>query len=264
MSPVIGISAYSEQARWGQWDLKATLLPQTYVDRVAAAGGVPVLLPPVPGVEAAVGHLDGLIISGGPDVEPARYGQDPGPQTIVIRPDRDAAEMALFRAALDAGLPVLGICRGMQLMNVALGGTLIQHLPDVVGHHGHSPNPGAMGEHKVIVAQAGCLAGIVGPGPVTVPTHHHQGVDRLADGLVATAWAEDGMVEAFEFGPGHGHPFAVAVQWHPEASGQAGLFRALVAAAGAGKRLRPGKLLASTGYAMPAHDARSSRHAGRG
>ncbi|HUC59977.1 MAG TPA: gamma-glutamyl-gamma-aminobutyrate hydrolase family protein [Streptosporangiaceae bacterium] len=227
-TPVVGISAYAEVAAWRQWEQPATLLPQTYVDIVVAAGAVPVLLPPVPGVEAAVSSLDGLIISGGPDVHPEHYGQEPGPHTTIIRPERDAAELALFRAALGSATPVLGVCRGMQLMNIALGGTLHQHLPDVVGHEKHSPVSGGYGEHKVVVGDTGRLPAIVGPGPVAVPTHHHQGVDRLADGLTATAWADDGLVEAFELGS---HPFAIGVQWHPEAGNQQALFRALTAAA---------------------------------
>ena len=230
MHPLIGISAYSEEAKWGVWDQRATLLPQTYVDAVTAAGGVPVLLPPVPGIEAAVGHLDALIISGGPDVSPDRYGQERGPHTKVVRPGRDQAELALFQAAIERGLPVLGICRGMQLMNVALGGTLIQHLPDVVGHDGHSPVLNGMGEHKVEVGETGRLAAIFGPGNLAVPTHHHQGIDRLAGGLIPTAWAEDGIIEAVELDAG-AHPFALAVQWHPEASTEPSLFRALVEAA---------------------------------
>lgn len=230
MSVLVGITAYSEVARWGVWEQRATLLPQNYVDQVAAAGGVPVLLPPVPGIEAAVSRLDGLVISGGPDVEPARYGQEPGPRTTVIRPGRDEAELALFLAARQNGTPVLGICRGMQLMNVALGGALIQHLPDAVGHEGHSPTPGAMGSHTVTVSPASCLAAIVGAGPAVVPTHHHQGVDRLGTDLVATAHAEDGTIEAFELKSAE-HPFALGVQWHPEASNEQKLFRALVAAA---------------------------------
>lgn len=229
-APVIGITAYSEVARWGVWEQQATLLPQNYVDEVAAAGGIPVLLPPVPGIDAAVGRLDSLVISGGPDVEPGRYGQEPGPQTTVVRPGRDEAELALFRAARQTGIPVLGICRGMQLMNVALGGTLIQHLPGVVGHDGHSPTPGAMGRHTVTVGQSSCLADIVGTGPAVVSTHHHQGIDRLGTGLVATAWTDDGTVEAFELESAE-HPFALGVQWHPEASSQQKLFRALVEAA---------------------------------
>ena len=224
--PVIGISAYSEQARWGAWDLPATLLPQNYADQVAAAGGAPVLLPPVPGIEAAVGGIDGLIISGGPDIEPARYGEQAGPRTTVVRPARDAAELALFGAALDAGVPVLGICRGLQVMNVALGGTLIQHLPDAVGHEGHSPTPGTMGEHKVTIgAGSSRLAGILGCGTISVPTHHHQGIGRLADRLTATAWAEDGTIEAVEL---DGTGFAVGVQWHPEAGEEPALFNALI------------------------------------
>lgn len=239
--PVIGISAYCEVAKWGVWDQRAALIPQNYVDQVAAAGGVPVLLPPVPGVELAVSRLDGLILSGGPDLEPASYGQEPGPRTTVIRPERDAAETALFLAAARAGLPILGICRGMQLINVALGGTLIQHLPDVVGHEGHCQVPGQMGTHEVTVASGGLLADIVGAGPLAVPTYHHQAIDRLAAGLTATAWSDDGTIEAVELdhaqaadeqrAAGH-HRFTLAVQWHPEADQDRGpLFRALVAAA---------------------------------
>jgi len=225
--PVIGISAYSEHASWGVWELPASLLPQNYVDQVTAAGAAPVLLPPVTGVEAAVARLDGLIISGGPDIEPGRYGQQPGPRTTVVRPGRDAAEIALFRSALDAGVPVLGICRGMQLMNVALGGTLIQHLPAVVGHDEHSPTPGAMGAHEVTIGRAGSrsrLADVLGEGSRLVPTHHHQGLDKLGAGLVATAWAPDGTVEAIEVDA----PFALGVQWHPEAGDDPALFQALV------------------------------------
>ena len=225
--PVIGISAYAEDARWGVWDLPACLLPQNYVDQVAAAGGAPVMLPPVPGAQAAVGRLDGLIISGGPDIEPARYGAVRGPATTIVRPGRDEAEIAFFLAALETGVPVLGICRGMQLMNVALGGTLIQHLPDVVASEVHSPTPGTMAEHAVTVGEAGSrsrLAEILGVGTRAVPTHHHQGVEQLGGGLVATAWAEDGTIEAIELRD----RFALGVQWHPESGDDPALFRALV------------------------------------
>jgi putative glutamine amidotransferase len=225
--PLIGISAYSEVARWGLWDMPASLLPRNYADNVAAAGGVPVLLPPVSGIEGAVSRLDGLIIAGGPDIEPGRYGQQAGPHTTIVRPERDEAEIALFRAARAAGAPVLGICRGMQLMNVALGGTLIQHMPDVVGNDSHSPTPGTMAEHKVTVGPSGSrsrLAAILGEGARVVPTHHHQGIERLGDGLVAAAWAEDGTVEAVELDD----VFAIGVQWHPEAGNDPALFRALV------------------------------------
>lgn len=227
MSPLVGISAYSETASWGVWELAATVLPENYSEQVAAAGGTPVLLPPLPGVEAAVARLDALIISGGPDVEPGQYGAEADAATTIVRPERDAAEIALFRAALAAGVPVLGICRGMQLMNVALGGTLIQHLPDVVGHDGHSPTPGTMGTHEVTVGVSGRLPSLLGSGQHVVPTHHHQGVDALGTGLSATAWAADGLVEAIEMDG----PFALGVQWHPEASRDRRLFRALVAEA---------------------------------
>lgn len=230
LRPVIGISGYCEQARWNQWDQRAVLIPQGYTDQVAAAGGTPVVLPPLPGIESVVGRLDGLIISGGPDVDPSRYGEPAGAQTKVIRPERDAAEIALVMAAIAAGLPVLGICRGLQVINVALGGSLTQHLPDVVGHDGHSPTPGQMGEHDVRIAPGSSLAMILGRERAGVPTHHHQGVARLAPGLTALAWADDGLVEAFDFAT-PGHEFALAVQWHPEAGTDPSLFTALAGAA---------------------------------
>jgi putative glutamine amidotransferase len=234
--PVIGISAYREQARWGTWDLPAVLLPERYALRVAQAGAIPVLLPPLAGIESVAGRLDGLVLSGGGDIDPDRYGAPRDPHCGAPRPDRDDAELALFGAALRHRLPVLGICRGLQVMNVALGGTLHQHLPDVVGHDGHSPVPDGYGAHEVSVAPGSRLASILNRTdltdhlPVVVPTHHHQAADRLGDGLAATAWATDGTIEAAELDPAR-HPFAVAVQWHPEAGEDLSLFRALVAAA---------------------------------
>jgi putative glutamine amidotransferase len=231
--PLIGISAYSEQARWGVWEAAATLLPRRYADRVAQAGGIPVLLPSLPGVGDALERLDGLVLSGGGDIDPARYGAAPAAETAKVRVERDAAELELFATALARGLPVLGICRGMQLINVARGGGLHQHLPTVVGHDAHSPAPGSFGAHEVRVAAGSRLAAILGPpdqGHVVVPTHHHQAVDALGDGLTATAWAADGIVEAVELDPAE-HHFVVAVQWHPEAGDDLSLFRALTAAA---------------------------------
>jgi putative glutamine amidotransferase len=234
-APLIGISAYCEHARWGVWEQQAMVLPRRYADRVAAAGGIPVLLPPVPGIEDAVGRLDGLLLSGGGDIDPARYGAEAGPQTASVRKERDVAEFALFDAAMSLRLPVLGICRGLQVINVARGGTLHQHLPDVVGHEGHAPVRGAFGAHAVRVAPGSRLSQILGRDEVdlslSTPTHHHQGADKLGSGLTATAWAQDGTVEAFELdGAGDGY-FLVAVQWHPEAGDDPSLFRAFVAAA---------------------------------
>jgi putative glutamine amidotransferase len=227
--PVIGISAYSQQARWGSWDLPAVLLPRRYADMVAAGGGQPVLLPPQPGVASLLTRLDGLVLSGGGDVDPARYGAERDPATDPANPGRDEAEIELVRRAIAAGLPLLGICRGLQVVNVALGGTLHQHLPDLVGHDGHSPEPHGYGSHKVSVAAGSQLAGILGRTDAAVPTHHHQAADRLGDGLVPTAWTDDDTVEAVELA--EPASFMVAVQWHPEAGDDLSLFTAVAAAA---------------------------------
>jgi putative glutamine amidotransferase len=228
--PVIGISAYSQQARWGSWDLPAVLLPRRYSDMVAAASGLPVLLPPLPGVADVLARLDGLILSGGGDIDPASYGAARDPASGLANPDRDDAELELARQALDDALPVLGICRGLQVINVVLGGTLIQHLPDVVGHDGHSPEQTRHGSHKVSVASGSQLARLLGRTEADVPTYHHQAIDQLGDGLVPTAWADDGTIEAVELA--EPASFMVAVQWHPEAGEDPSLFDALIAAAG--------------------------------
>jgi putative glutamine amidotransferase len=233
--PVIGISASFQQARWGNWDAQATLLPRRYADRVSEAGGVPVLLPPAAGITEALRRLDGLVLSGGGDIDPARYGAAAAAQTGPLMPERDAAELAVYHQARAAGLPLLGICRGLQVINVAAGGTLHQHLPDVVGHGGHSPAEGSYGTHEVTVAPGSRLAGVLGKsaGPgLAVPTHHHQAIDRLGGGLTATAWTADGIIEAIEPEPGDS-AFLLAVQWHPEAGDDLSLFRALTLAAAA-------------------------------
>jgi putative glutamine amidotransferase len=227
--PLIGISAYAEQARWGVWDLPAVLVPRAYVDGVRAAGGVPVVLPPLPGVvEEALARLDGLLLAGGADIAPSRYGAEPDPATGAVREDRDAAEAGLISGAVGAGLPVLGVCRGMQLLNVVRGGTLVQHLPDVVGHSGHAPEPGVFARHPVTVQPGTRLATALARSRVTVPTYHHQGLDRLGGGLLVSARADDGTAEAVE---DPDLPFCVAVQWHPEMGDDPALFRALVSAA---------------------------------
>jgi putative glutamine amidotransferase len=234
VKPVIGLSTYAEPARWAAWHAPAALLPLNYAEKVAAAGGVPVLLPPVPGIDAAIGRLDALVLTGGGDIDPASYGAAPHPRTGRITAERDRAELDLLAAALAAGLPVLGICRGLQLLNIARGGTLHQHLADLgpAGDADHTPPPGTFGSHPVRVAAGSTLAGILQTDrPLAVPTAHHQAIDRLGAGLTATAWAADGVIEAAELTGGSHHPFVLAVQWHPEAGDDARLFQALVTAA---------------------------------
>jgi len=238
-APVIGLSTYAEPAQWAAWQARAALLPISYIGQVTEAGGVPVLLPPVPGIARALGRLDGLILTGGGDLDPAGYGAEPDPRTSRVHPERDQAELELLAAALADGLPILGICRGMQLINVARGGTLDQDLaPDA----GHRPAPGTFGSHPVRIAAGSQLTAILQPDgghaelTLNVPTAHHQGISRLGDGLVPVAWAQDGLIEAVELPPGPGqHPFMLAVQWHPEAGQDRRLVSALVAAAADGR-----------------------------
>ncbi|GAA1260939.1 gamma-glutamyl-gamma-aminobutyrate hydrolase [Sphaerisporangium rubeum] len=231
--PVIGITCYVEPAAFTVWRMTAALLPYDYVERVAAAGGQPVIVPPSGDPAPLVERLDGLIVAGGGDLDPARYGAAPHDRTGYVRGFRDEAEFALVGAALAAGLPLLGICRGLQVLNVHLGGTLHQHLPDVVGHAAHAPAPGEFGHLPVRVAEGSKLAGVLGAGPADAAHYHHQAVDRLGDGLTVSAVAEDGTVEAVELA---GHPFALGVQWHPETSADSPLFSALVASAAPASR----------------------------
>ncbi|MGW1805915.1 gamma-glutamyl-gamma-aminobutyrate hydrolase family protein [Streptomyces sp. NPDC002078] len=223
--PLIGISTYLESgARWGVWALDAALLPAGYPRLVQRAGGLAAMLPPDAPERAAetVARLDGLVIAGGPDVDPARYGAEREPRTGPPALARDAWELALIEAALDAGTPVLGICRGMQLLNVALGGTLVQHL------EGHAEVVGVFGGHPVKPVPGTLYAGIV-PEETTVPTYHHQAVDRLGAGLVPSAYAADGTVEAVELPAERG--WVLGVQWHPEMGEDLRVMSALVAAA---------------------------------
>ena len=227
MRPLIGISTYREQARWGAWDVPAVLLPASYADAVADGGGEPVLLPTGSATGAVVARLDGLVLAGGADLDPTRYGAHPGPHTVA-RPERDAAELAILQAALDRDLPLLAICRGMQLLNVTLGGDLVQHLPDVAGTADHQQAPGVFARREVRTAPDSALGRLLGSG-LAVDCHHHQALGVVAPGLVPSAWAEDGVVEAVE---APGRRFCLAVQWHPEAGGDRRLFAALAAAAG--------------------------------
>jgi putative glutamine amidotransferase len=228
VQPLIGLSTYREQARWGVWDQPADLLPTTYADAVARAGGVPVLLPPQPPTSAAavVARLDGLVVTGGADVDPGRYDAAPHPSTVAWRTDRDAWELALLDAADTVDLPVLGICRGMQVMAVQHGGVLEQHLPDALGHEAHSPGGDAFGTVDVATRPDTRVRLLVGD-RTAVSCHHHQAV-RTHPGFAEAAHAADGTLEAME---APGDRFLVAVQWHPEHRADAGLFTGLVAAA---------------------------------
>src|SRR5580704_5319069 len=205
MTPVIGITAYDEEAAWRRWKARAAVLPYAYVNAVRRAGGRPVLLPPGGDANEAsetVAGLDGLIVAGGPDVDPVRYGQARHPKTQPSVPVRDAWDLAVTGAALTQGVPLLAICRGMQVLNVCRGGTLHQHLPDLVGHGRHDGPPNGFGLHQVRISPDSTLAGILPEdGFLDVPTHHHQAVNLLGDGLKAVAWEEDGTIEAVEAGP---------------------------------------------------------------
>ncbi|MET9261157.1 gamma-glutamyl-gamma-aminobutyrate hydrolase family protein [Amycolatopsis sp. NPDC004079] len=222
--PVIGLSTYSEQAKFLAWDTEAMLLHRVYADCVVKAGGVPVLLPPVSTkYDALVGRIDGLVLTGGADVEPSRYGQEPHEKTY-IRPERDAFEFGLFEAARAAGKPVLGVCRGLQVMSVALGGTLSQHLSETLGDATHQPAPATFGTSTVSLVDGTRAAAILGQ-ETKVQCYHHQAIDRLGSGLIASGHAADGTVEAAEV-PGE---FVLGVQWHPEQdSDDVRLFAALV------------------------------------
>lgn len=229
--PLIGLSTYRETASWGVWTTAADLLPALYARSVEAAGGLVVLLPPqATGATELVQRLDGLIVTGGADVDPGRYGQPVAPLTVV-RPDRDAWELALLDAAAEAGLPALGICRGMQVMAVQAGGTLEQHLPDVVGHDEHAPDGDAYGWTSVRAEPDSLVARLVGES-MQVSCHHHQAV-LAHPGFRVAARAADGTLEAIEDPT---RPYWAGVQWHPENGDDHGLFAGLVAAAGATRR----------------------------
>jgi putative glutamine amidotransferase len=213
--PVIGLCAAIERARWSVWDDEAVLLPRAYSTAVQRAGGLAVVLPPDPELDGVIDLLDGLILAGGAD-----YGE---------YPDRDAFELALASAALERDLPLLGVCRGMQLMNLARGGTLIEHVPDTVGHEDHRAVPGAFGDHDVRLADGSLAARAAGATTTPTKSHHHQAVDQIGEGFEVTGWAVvDELPEAFE---DPSRRFALGVQWHPEADPAAREIAALVEAA---------------------------------
>jgi putative glutamine amidotransferase len=228
--PLIGLSTYVEQARYGTWDEPAALVPSSYVTAVTRTGGCPVLLPPSPrGLEEVLNVLDGLVVIGGPDVDPHLYRAQPHPETDPPRHERDTWEVALCHGALQRDLPLLAICRGLQVLNVALGGSLHQHLPKVVGSGTHRPEPGRVHANHMVLRPGSMVAAVLGP-EASGLCHHHQAVDRLGQGLEAVGFADDGTLEAAEVPAAR---FAVGVQWHPEDNpSDDRLFAALARAAG--------------------------------
>jgi putative glutamine amidotransferase len=235
--PIIGITGELEAARWRDWIREAVLSPVSYTRAVERAGGSPVVLPPVPSssVESLVAKLDGLVISGGRDVNPALYDEPAHPQTDAPDHRRDRFELLMARAAIDADLPFLAICRGMHIVNVARGGTLVQHLPDRLGTESHKPDPVKLTIHDLEISAASKLGRVLGS-KAQAPAAHHQGIDRIGTGLLTVAWTPDQVVEAVEL---EGHKFGVGVQWHPEEGDDGRIFEALVAAASTAPPPRP-------------------------
>jgi gamma-glutamyl-gamma-aminobutyrate hydrolase PuuD len=228
MKPIVGITTYVTPAVHGDWKEESALVPVDYVRAVARAGGRPLLVPPSEdGVQETLEVLDGLIFSGGGDLDPATYGQERHPETSGIVAERDAGELALLQAALARDMPVLAVCRGSQVLNVALGGDLVQHLPEAVGHEEHKHTPGQFADHEVDVLPETRLGELLGD-HAPVKSHHHQGFGRLGSGLREAARAGDGTVEALE---DPSRRFALGVLWHPEAGEDMRLFEQLVAEA---------------------------------
>ena len=227
--PLIGITSYEpEEVQAGVWIFSAALIPSTYVSAIARAGGRPVVLPPLDdGVDETLEALHGLLFSGGEDLDPNHYGAERHPETKGVHEARDRAELALLRAALERDMPVLAVCRGSQVLNVALGGDLVQHVPELVGHDDHRHTPGRFADHDVRLDPNSRLGGLLGE-HAPVKSHHHQGFGRLGEGLREVAWADDGLVEGLE---DPGRRFALGVLWHPEEGDDDALFTALVAEA---------------------------------
>ncbi len=227
--PVIGITTYVTPAKWGSWDQQAALVPAAYVEAIQRAGGRPLLVPPSEdGVDETLDALDGVLFSGGSDLDPELYEQDAHDETVGTHPERDRAELALLEAALARDMPVLAVCRGSQVLNVARGGDLVQHLPDVVGDEKHKHTPGTFADHDVTLEDGTRLASLLGD-RAPVKSHHHQGFGRVGDGLRVAAHAEDGTIEAVE---DPNRRFALGVLWHPEAGEDMRLFEELVREAG--------------------------------
>ncbi len=232
--PAIGICAAVERVRRDPWDEVVVMVQRTYPAAVQRAGGVALVLPPdeaaVVDPDPLLDRIDAVLLAGGADIDPATYGATPHPETGPTWPERDRFEIALARRTLERAIPLLGVCRGMQIMNVALGGTLIQHLDEVIGTDRHRHTPGAFGDHEVQLAPDSLAARAAGAERLSVKSHHHQGVDELGRGLVPTGWsADEGLVEAIELPD---HAFALGVLWHPEEDGRSRVISSLVEAAG--------------------------------
>jgi putative glutamine amidotransferase len=233
--PVIGICTALEQARWSVWDQSAFLLPESYVRAIQRAGAIAIMLPPDAAVAAdpdqVLDLLDGLLLAGGADIDPDSYGEVRNAKTVGTVPARDAFEIALARRALARDLPLLGICRGMQLLNVALGGTLVQNLPEALGSEPHRTLAGTFGEHEVRLEPGTLARRAAGAGRLAVKSHHHQGVEKVGEGLLVSGHAVgDDLAEAIELPE---HRFALGVLWHPEEDPKSGVIAALVEEASA-------------------------------
>ena len=225
MKPVVGITTYLTRATFGSWEEETALVPADYVRAIERAGGRALLVPPSEdAIEETLDALDGVIFSGGADLDPELYGQEPHPETKGVQGERDRGELALLQAALARDMPVLAVCRGSQVLNVALGGDLVQHLPEVVGDEKHKHTPGQYADHDVDVDPDTRLGSLIGD-RAPVKSHHHQGFGRLGEGLRESARAEDGTLEALE---DPSRRFALGVLWHPEAGEDMRLFEALV------------------------------------
>jgi putative glutamine amidotransferase len=242
--PVIGICAALERARWSVWDQQAMLLPRSYIDAIQRAGGLAVMLPPDPALVEDPGQalalIDGLVLAGGADIDPGTYGEAAHAETTGTVPERDVFEIALARAAIEQDMPLLGICRGMQLINVARGGTLLQHLPERFGHHEHRRVAGSFdgADHDVHLDEGTLAMRVVGESRHATKSHHHQGVDRLGEGLVVSGTSTmDELPEAIELPSAR---FVLGVQWHPEADEGSSVVGALVGAAEEAARGVPG------------------------
>lgn len=227
----IGISAAVDRVRWGPWEEEVTMQTRAYAQAVQAAGALAVVLPPDPFLERSpdplLERIDALIVSGGADVDPGSYGAERHPETTQTWPDRDRFEISLAQRALQRDMPLLGICRGMQILNVTLGGTLAQHLPDLLGHGEHRRTPGVMGDHEVRLRPGSLAARAAEAERLAVKSHHHQAIERLGAGLVASGWAsaEERVVEAIELPD---RRFALGVLWHPEEDARSRVIGALV------------------------------------